>query len=153
MPLTTKTKIIIGVIVLVVTFAAGRWSVGQKTVKTTEQITATDNKQENKNTHTKTTITETKQPSGADTTVTVIDQVANDTMTQKDISNTNIQQIVTSAKKSALNISVLGAEDFSHGLTQPTYGLSVTKEILPPVTVGAFGLMNGVIGVSIGIDF
>jgi FtsZ-interacting cell division protein ZipA len=151
--MSTKVKVIIAVIVLAVTFATGRWSASQKTTKTTEQVTQTDVKADVKDTHTKTTITETKQPTGVDTTVTVIDQVQDDKSTENDNTKTQIQQTVTPTSKSKLNISVLGAEDFSKGFTEPTYGLSISKEVLGPLTVGAFGLMNGTVGISVGLDF
>jgi lipopolysaccharide export LptBFGC system permease protein LptF len=151
--MTTRTKIIISIVVLIVTFAAGRWSASQVSIKTTQMVTQNDQKAEVKDTHTKTTITETKQPTGVDTTITVIDQVQDDKTAEKDNSISNTQTTITPTSKSKLNISILGAEDFSKGFTQPTYGLSVNKEVLGPVTVGAFGLMNGTVGISVGLDF
>jgi hypothetical protein len=151
--MSIKYKIIISLVVLIVTFAAGRWSASQVSTKTIQTVTQNDQKAEVKDTHTKTTITETKQPSGVDTTVTVIDQVQDDKTAEKDNSISNTQTVVTPTSKSKLNISVLGAEDFSKGFTQPTYGLSVSREIIGPITAGAFGLANGTVGVSIGVDF
>lgn len=150
--MTLKTKIIIAAISLLASFSIGRYSARSADVKLTEEVKTNSQTNETKNTHTKTTITETKQPDGADTKVTVIDQVKDDVIAKKDDSVTGIQKTVTS-KGSTLNISILGANDFSRGLLVPTYGISVTKEVLGPITVGAFGLMNGVIGVSIGLDF
>ena len=51
------------------------------------------------------------------------------------------------------NISVLVANDFSQSVAKPIYGLSVTREVLGPVTVGVFGFTNSTIGVSIGYNF
>lgn len=151
--LSTKTKVIGSILVVLTAFAAGRYSVNSPTIKTTETLVQTDKTTEDKNTHTKTTITEVKQPTGIDTTTTVIDQVANDDTVSQDQQKLEVQQTVTPPKKDTLNISVLGANDFSRGLLVPTYGLSVTKSVFGPVTVGAFGLMNGVVGVSIGLNF
>lgn len=56
-------------------------------------------------------------------------------------------------KVKSLNVSALIANDFSRGILVPTYGISVSKEILGLITVGAFGLTNGAIGVSLGLNF
>jgi hypothetical protein len=146
-----KYKTIISGGLLLAAFAAGRYSATPppSSVKETTKTDTTVN--EATNTHTKTTVTETKKPDGTDVTVTVTDQVANNIINEKQNSNSSLQQTVSS--KSKFNISVLGANDFSRGLMIPTYGLSVSKEIVGPVTVGAFGLMNGTVGISVGLDF
>lgn len=153
MTIPVKYQYTAAAVLIVTAFAFGRYSVNAPTVKTTENITTTDKTTEAKNTHTKTTITEVKRPSGVDTKTTVIDQVANDNTARQDQENLQVQQTVTPPKKDTLNISLLGANDFSRGLLVPTYGLSVTKSVLGPITIGAFGLMNGVVGVSIGLNF
>lgn len=56
-------------------------------------------------------------------------------------------------KSSTINVSGLVANDFSKGLLVPVYGISVSKEFLGPITVGAFGLTSGTIGLSVGINF
>lgn len=84
-------------------------------------------------------------PSGAvDTTTTTTDH------TQK-IETDNKTSIVL--KSSKLNISALIANDFSRGLLVPTYGVSIQKEFIGPLTLGAFGLTNGVVGLSVGLNF
>ena len=35
----------------------------------------------------------------------------------------------------------------------PLYGISANKEFIGPITIGAFGLTNGTIGLSIGVNF
>lgn len=149
MNLSIKNQVLILLSSVLLAYGFGRYS--KSDVKTSEKINQTEQTNETKNTHTKTTITETKKADGTDTTTTTIDQVANDNKTEKD--NTTVDYQQTISKGSKINISVLGANDFSRGLLVPTYGLSVQKEFLGPITVGAFGLMNGVIGVSVGVDF
>jgi len=151
--LSTRTKYIIVGVGFIVCFATGRFSVNKPKIKTTIQTTQQDTTTEAKDTHTKTTITETKQPNGVDTKTTVIDQVQNDNTKSQDNITQQVQQTITPPKKNTLNISVLGANDFKQGILAPTYGLSVTKEVLGPITVGAFGLMNGTVGLSIGLNF
>lgn len=151
--LSTKTKVIISVVVVAGAFASGRYSVQKPTIQSTTTITEAAKTNENMNTHTKTTITETKQPNGTDTTTTVIDQVANDTKQSTDDISSKASFTSTPPKTSTLNISVLGANDFSKGLIAPTYGVSVTKQVWGPLSIGGFGLMNGVVGVSVGLSF
>lgn len=149
-----KTKVIISVIALLVSFAFGRYSKDSTpAVKTVEHINTDTKVDQNKDTHTKTTITTTKDDKGVTKTVTQID-TETISKTDKDIKSvTDIQQIITPQKQSKVNISALGALDLSRGLPLPTYGLSFNKEFIGPITVGAFGLMNGVIGISIGVNF
>lgn len=152
--MSTKTKIIIAIVALAVAFASGRYSVNAPTVKTTEDIAKTDKSEENKNIKTHKVITETKNKDGSDTTVTTIDQTVGDNKTDASTSQEHLKQTVTPPKLNTLNISALGGFDLSKGgLPTPTYGLSVSKEVLGPVTVGGFGLLNGVVGVSIGLNF
>lgn len=91
------------------------------------------------------TVTHTvTKPSGeTDTTTTVTDH------SQHLSNSTNI----TALPKPKWNVSALIANDFSHGNIVPTYGASAQKEFIGPITIGAFGLTNGTIGVSIGLDF
>jgi hypothetical protein len=65
----------------------------------------------------------------------------------------DVNTAVVASTHSTLNISALVANDFSRGVLVPTYGVSVSKQLLGPVTVGGFGLTNGTIGISIGINF
>ena len=150
--ISRKTKIIISIVVVATAFASGRYSVQSPKVKTEIQVSQQTQENDVKNTHTKTTITETKKPDGTDTKTTVIDQVANENDTEHQQTNEQLKQTVTPPKLNTLNISVLGANDFRRGIA-PTYGLSVSKQFIGPIRVGAFGLMNGIIGVSIGLDF
>ena len=63
---------------------------------------------------------------------------------------TETKEIEKSSSK--LTISLLGAVNVTDpGL--PTYGIAITRPILGPITVGAFGFQNGLVGVSIGLTF
>jgi hypothetical protein len=147
--MTLKTKIIISVVALLTAFSFGRYSKNSPPeVKTKETINSETKIDQNKDTHTHTVTTTTKDKI---VTVTDTDTVSK---TDKDThSITDLQQTVTPQKQSKVNISAIGAMDFSKSLPTPTYGLSFQKEFIGPITVGAFGLMNGVVGVSIGLDF
>ncbi len=90
--------------------------------------------------HTTTTIVTVKKPDGTTTTTEKID------------SKTKTNTVIVPPRPK-LNVSVLVANDFSKNSLQPLYGVSISKEVLGPVTAGAFALTNGTIGVSIGINF
>lgn len=150
MELSLKTKVIVTVVVIAISFAFGRYSVNQTpAVRTIEDIKVDKNIDKDKVTHVVTTIT--KKVDGS--TVTTIDKKTETKTKEKDDITQHLDQTVTPSKQSKINISILGANDFNKGLVGPTYGLSFNKEFIGPITVGAFGLRNGVIGLSIGLDF
>ena len=147
--MTTEHKLALGVIALLAAFACGRYSVQAPTIKTTE-VSKTDTKvDENKDTHE--TIVTTKTPKGDIKTVETIDSTVHEDTTQDNV--TQIQQTITPPKTGTLNISGLIGNDFSKGLSGEVYGASVTKEVLGPVSLGAWGLTNGTVGLSIGLSF
>lgn len=152
--LTNTQKVGIATIALVVSFAGGRFSV-QKSKIETVVTSKTDTKQnQTENTHTRETITTVKTPDGTVKIVDQITQVANTKTDTVSDSITHTDTTVTPPKTNTLNISALVANDFSKGIgIFPTYGVSVSKEILGPVTVGVFGLTNGTAGISIGLNF
>jgi len=92
------------------------------------------------------TVTHTVQlpGGGTDTTITTTDH------TQKVETDTKTQVVL---KSPTINVSGLVANDFSHGGILPLYGVSVSKEFIGPVTLGLFGLTNGILGLSVGINF
>ena len=100
-------------------------------------------------THQRETITEKKSPDGSSTVVTVIDTVK-DQVDNKD-SDTK-SQTVTVKGGSKINLSALVGTSI-HDLGIPLYGISVSKEFVGPLTLGVFGLTNGTIGLSVGINF
>jgi peptidoglycan hydrolase-like amidase len=94
-------------------------------------------------THTKTTVKQVRHKDGTVETTKVI-------ITDKDSKSTEIQKIPV--KTSKINVSVLAGTDVTSRF-KPEYGISINKEFIGPVTIGAFGMTNGVLGVSIGITF
>lgn len=141
-----KTKIIGSIIIIAVSFAFGRYTAPSAAIKTIE-TNQTDTETQ-KDTHKETTIT--KDKNGNEVT-----KIIEDSTTKKDKqSTTNIDQTVTPSNKDILNVSALVATDgFSLSNITPVYGLSVTKNLLGPITVGAFGLTNRTVGLSIGVNF
>jgi len=127
-------------VVLRVAFATGRYSVTANTDKTaTKQV-------DDKKTHTQTTTTTTKSPTGEIKTVITTDTVS--VVNKKK----DIVKAAPAPKQPITNVSLLVAYDFSRpsGLI---YGISATKEIAGPITAGVYGLSNGTLGVSVGMNF
>lgn len=141
--MTIKTKIILASSAIILSFALGRYSArtaSQKQAAISHAVTKAETHE-----HKVTTITQDKK--GDTKTIIVEDQ----TSETAGASTSTVHESTPVSKYHPLNISALAAIDFHTGL--PVYGASVSKEILDPVTVGAWGLNNGTIGVSIGIDF
>ncbi len=134
-----------GVIALVIAFAVGRYTVHKDAVETT---TESKQKEVDKN-HTVTTIVIKKQPDGTTETTQVIDSTTKNTVNT--LVNTSAREEVA-RQNPVINISLLAGFDYSQPL-KPLYGISASKEILGPMTVGVFGLTNHVVGLSIGVNF
>lgn len=150
MELTTKTKVIGGAVIVLVAFASGRYSVPTKPdVHTIENQQVDVDKQTNMNDHKVTTTTQDCTTGKKVTTIT--EDISSQTKKDTDI-KTELDQTVTQPKRSLINISALASLDTTNGF-KPAYGISANKELLGPLTVGAFGLTNGVLGVSVGVNF
>lgn len=150
--MTLKYKILISVIALAAAFAFGRYSNQQPEVKTAETKKLDDTKQVVKEDRTQTTIVTTKSPDGTiKTTTTVKNNVETTTKDVKETTDSK-QTDTIPPKTNTLNVSALIAIDVKNPLI-PVYGVSVTKQVLGPITAGAFGLTSGLVGVSIGLNF
>ena len=139
--MSDKNKIIGIILAILLSFAVGRYSVTSN--KTTDIVVNKDKKVE-EDTHTKTVIV--KEKDGRE--VTTIEQ---DTSTKSDTTTKSENKTVVASNSGKLNVSLLGGYDFKQ--KELNYGLSISKQFIGPVTLGAFGMNNGVIGVSVGIDF
>lgn len=149
--MSTLKQILIGIVVVLVSLAAG-YGFGKKAQSDTSVKSGikTDIVQD-KNTHTQTKTVTVKQPDGKVETTTTTDTV---TLT-KETENKDVQSSTTvTASKSKINVSAMVQYDIFHpSFSGPAYGLSVSKEVLGPITVGAYGLTNGTIGITVGVDF
>lgn len=161
MEITRKHKIAAVGVGLATAFAAGRYTLPTKIkteikTVTVEKIVYKKAIESQKNTHKKTMVVEIIKPTGEKQTTTVTtDESVSDKKTVADKTTDTIQkqdakQEVTGSV-SKVTISALGGVNIETGL--PTYGASITKPILGPVTVGIFGLSNGTAGASVGITF
>lgn len=151
MNFSMRIQILISVCTLLLVFALGRYSVSQPHITTSNQKSNETQIIDNKDTHTQTKITETRSPDGTSTKTTVIDTQVTD---KKDLNkqvNSSSQTESTPQKTNTLNLSVMAGYDAQR--SQIVYGGSVTKELVGPITMGLFGLTNGVVGATIGLNF
>ena len=160
--MNTKQKVIVIGIAVLVSYGLGRWSSPTK-VKTIIQTVQVQNKLNDTksnldlNRHKETVTTTVRKPDGTMeiTTHTVEDTTANKTRTQHDtdqLTQTSSQSKEVTYSKSKVTISALGGLSFS-GTPIPVYGASVSKDVFGPIAVGAFGLSNRTVGVSVGLTF
>lgn len=94
--------------------------------------------------HTQTVIVTVKKPNGEVRTTETIDSHTNTHQTE------SIKIPVNTAKT---NVGLLVANDFTNSIPKLIYGVSVSKELLGPITIGVFGYADRRIGVSIGLNF
>lgn len=151
--LSSNTKYTIAGVAILAAFAGGRYSVRQPEVKTTEQLQINTLEDKAKDTHIITTVVTVKEPDGSEKTTKNTETTITAKGTVNSSTTAQIQQTVTPAKTGTLNVSALVGNDFGVGVLKPVYGVSVSKEILGPITVGAFGLTSGMVGLSIGLNF
>lgn len=149
--MTLKAKIVICFAILATAFAAGRYSVSGAIVKTTEQTTTDTTKQVDKDTHKNTTTVTEEDGTGKKKTTTVVTEDTTTRSKTDEVIKDDKSSVTTPVKRNTLNVSALASVDIKNFV--PVYGLSITKEVLGPVTVGAFGLTSGVVGVSLGLNF
>jgi hypothetical protein len=135
------SKYIAAVIVVVIAYAAGRYTAPEK-IKT-EIKTVEVEKVVTKVQHKKVVIRENKD--GSKETVIITDTKSD----EKGKSNTDIKNKEVT-NKGSFNISVLAGSSVP---INGVLGVSATKSVLGPITVGAWGLTNGTAGLSVGLNF
>lgn len=160
--MSTKEKVVLSVVVVVVAFASGRYLAPTKVVtktETVEVVKQVDAKtsEADRDKHKATTTTETVQPDG---TKTITTTTTEDSVTHKQASDVSssestkateaFKEVIRSSDK--VTISALAA--FSLNDLKPIYGTSVYKPILGPfgLGVGAIGLTNTTVFVSLGLS-
>lgn len=72
--------------------------------------------------------------------------------TDKSADSESSKESIRSASKVTV-AALYGAQASLSATFTPVYGLSISKPILGPFTVGAFGFSSGVVGLSVGLTF
>ena len=134
-------KYIAVIVLVVIAYATGRYMSPEK-VKT-EVKTIEVEKIVTKVQRKKVVIKENKD--GSKETVIVTDTKSD----EKGKSNTDIENKEVT-KKGSFNVSVLAGSSIP---INGVLGVSATKNVLGPITVGAWGLTNGTAGLSVGLNF
>lgn len=148
-----KTKVIIGSVALATAFAAGRFTVPEKTKIVTQTVEVEKKNQDIKqkvNKTTKTVIVKNKDGSETITKTTNLNQNTDD-QSKTTIDQSTDKSSETVRGDSKVTISALAGYDFKSGGL--AYGASVSKPVIGPITIGIFGLTNETFGCSVGLTF
>lgn len=105
---------------------------------------STSTEQQNNNIITHETTTTQTNKKGT-TKTTIVKEIIDKSKIEK--------EVVVVPKKPSINISALAAVNPSLRHYESIYGISVSKEVFGPFTAGAFGLTDGTLGLSLGINF
>ena len=140
--MTLKTQSIILAVAVILSFGFGRYS--NRTAASTKIQSETDTQTKQDQVTDKRTVI-VKEPGGKETT-----SITEETHVQTR-ENTDSQMKETVKASPQLQVSALAGLDLN--AHAPTYGVAVSKQVLGPITVGAFGLTTGIVGVSIGMTF
>jgi hypothetical protein len=134
--MNNKTKLIIVLVLIAGAFAAGRYS--------TPRTETTSKESETVKKDIVTIVKEITRPDGTkETNTTIVDR-------SKEKKEESRKEVIV-PKRAVISVSALVG--YSIRDSAPVYGLSVSKEVMGPITIGAFGLNNGTIGVTIGSNF
>jgi len=113
--------------------------------KDSSKSTTVESKQIDQKVDSETKTVTVKEPNGTIETTT-------DTKTIEDTKTEDQTKTVVETKSasSKVNVSLLAGYDFTQD--KKVYGVSVTKDVLGPISVGVFTI-NGVVGISAGLSF
>lgn len=150
-----KKYVYLGVGALLIgTFALGRYT-GPEKVRTETKIVEVEKKTKKSETekHKETEVVEITHPDGTKEKKTKIVEDANRKTAEKDESKKS-QDSSTEITRSGGKLYIQGLAGLDRfNIIAPIYGISISREILGPISVGGWGLSNGAFGVSLGLSF
>ena len=142
-----KNMVIVTVVVILLSFAAGRYFTPTKVqIQTKEVIKTVEVEKKNVDTEKH----EIDRPDGTKE-ITEITHEKTDTTTKTD-DNKSSTETVTYSKPGYHAYLTVGAGKLSD-LTNPIYGVGVEKRVIGPVFVGGSYNTNREIGLSVGLEF
>lgn len=152
--MSTKREVVLAAISLLTAFAVGRWSAPER-VKVETKVVEVEKKDSSSaqagDKDTETHIIE--HPDGTkETIITTHENWQKNHSSTDDTSVSSDASKEVTARKSLVTISALGGAEASNNFPL-VYGVSVTKSILGPVTVGIWGLSDKTFGASLGLTF
>lgn len=163
--MTLKTKVGIAAISLLVAFGFGRFSAPTKVIKEIEtkivEVKVEESKTDtSKNRRVEKIITETTHPDGTKVVETrIVDASQTERTTEKETQTARVDERketeITVRSSFTTSVSALAGIQGSGMGVLPTvvYGAHVQRQILGPISAGAFGFTTGVIGLSLGLQF
>jgi 23S rRNA pseudoU1915 N3-methylase RlmH len=131
-----------GVIIIVIAFYCGKYSAPER-IKTEIKVVEVE-KEVKKSEHKTIKIKQNKD--GSKETIIISD--TNTEEKSKEKTTEEKKEIIRNAKT---NISLLVGG--AYPISGPHYGLSVQRQLIGPITLGAWGTTNNNFGLSIGLNF
>ena len=141
----TNYKVLLAILLIIVSFATGRYTVPVR-VETKTITVEVEHKKEDTKVDKVTTIV--VKPDGTKTTV-ITDKT--ETKTTDDTNSKTETSKLVKNNSGNTNISVLAGLDALN--PKFVYGLSATRTIIGPVSIGVWGLNNLTFGASVGLQF
>lgn len=153
--MTLKWKLALVAVALLSAFAFGRWSSPEKVVIKKEVVEVekkTSNSDKDGKKDVETHIIE--HPDGTkETIITSHSEWEKHHSSSTDNSTSTKDEKVVVSSSSKVTLSLLGGVNVNSLGSAPLWGASLTKPILGPITVGAWGVSNGTVGASLGLTF
>lgn len=146
-----KSVTVMALIIGSAAFLAGRLTAVQPASSETKVSEVKSTTEVDKKTHTQTTTVTTKSPTGEVKTVTTTDTTASLDISKK--KDTKEVDTAINYKTKITNVSALVLADIHNIRSAPSFGISVTREVAGPLTVGVLATTNGTLGLSIGVNF
>ncbi len=151
-------KYLIAFLAALTLFAAGRNTAPTK-VKIETKVVEVEKKSEKTNTdkakHKETTTVVVKNKDGSTTTTTKVVEDDKDKSKTTEHDDTSISQSTSKeiTKGQGVTISVMAGMTLNSLTTPPDFGVSITKPVLGPLTLGIFAFRSGLVGSSVGLTF
>lgn len=155
--MTTKVQVLIGLAVVLTSFAFGRYTAPEKVrieTKTVEVEKKVEHTDTNRDKHQDTTTTTEKRPDGTviTTTKTTVDTKTNretDAATTASKSTDELKEITKTS--SPVTLTLLGGAVLSS--PQLVYGGMVGKPVLGPIGISVWALSNATLGAGVSLTF
>ncbi len=138
-------------------FAPGKVKIETKTVEVIKEVKVEAKTEKKKKDKTYTKVVTTHTDGTTTSTSTIVEK---DRSTSGDITSVNTDTTIkrdetkeVTKSSSRLNLSALAGVNVLNPSSGMVYGGSLTKDVLGHITIGAFGLSNGLSGLSLGVSF
>lgn len=151
--MSTRNKVILCVILLATSYAAGRYTTPQSIkIVEVEKKVAKDSTKTEKDSHKKVVTKKVTHPDGTtDETTTTTDDTSSSKQTKSVVADDKSKSSEIIKSSGILTIEALAGVNPLDG--KFAYGASISRNLIGPIRLGAWGLTSGQIGVSLGLGF